>query len=58
MSVLFKIKTKLSWCIYNQRRIHDLRHTFVVKKLIEWNLIDIDSEQKIAALSVYLVMRK
>jgi integrase len=53
-SVFFKIKTKLGWRSNNQRRVHDLRHTFVVKRLIEWHRKGIDSEKKIAALSVYL----
>ncbi len=53
-SVFYKIKTKLGWRSNNHRRIHDLRHTFVVKRLIDWHRNDIDSEKKIAALSVYL----
>jgi integrase len=34
--------------------IHNMRHTFVVKRLLEWHQNGEDTEAKIAALSVYL----
>lgn len=35
-------------------RIHDLRHTFAVRTLIEWRRSGIDAESRMAALSTYL----
>jgi integrase/recombinase XerD len=35
-------------------RIHDLRHSFAVRTLIEWNRSAIDAESRMAVLSTYL----
>lgn len=50
----YEAKKKLGWKGYMTRRIHDLRHTFVVKRLIAWHKNGEDTEKKIAALSVYI----
>jgi integrase/recombinase XerD len=35
-------------------RIHDLRHSFAVRTLIEWHRAAIDAESRMAVLSTYL----
>ena len=35
-------------------RIHDLRHSFAVRTLIEWHRSAIDAESRMAVLSTYL----
>ena len=35
-------------------RIHDLRHTFAVRTLIDWHRMGIDPEQRLPLLSAYL----
>jgi integrase len=50
----FQTRKKLGWTGFMKHRIHDLRHTFVVNRLIAWHRSGEDSEQKIAALSVYI----
>jgi len=49
-----KVRKELGWRGYMEKRIHDFRHTFVVNRLIHWHRSNEDSEQKIAALSVYI----
>jgi integrase len=39
-------------------RIHDLRHTFACRRLLQWYQEGKDVEQAIAALSTYLGHRK
>ncbi len=50
----YRIRNRLGWPTNKQRRIHDFRHTFVVNRLVAWHRNNEDTEQKIAALSVYV----
>lgn len=51
------LRAKLGWTIQGRTRrprIHDLRHTFAVRRLIRWYDEGVDVEAKIFALSTYL----
>lgn len=50
------LRRSLGWTGRDGRlpRIHDLRHTFAVRKLLRWYEEDADVDHKIAALSTYL----
>ena len=52
-----QLRTQLGWADrggHGQPRIHDLRHTFAVKRLTLWHEQDIDLNQRMLALSTYL----
>ena len=52
-----RIRRRLDWTGQGrtrQPRIHDLRHTFVVRRLLRWYLEGADVDRKILALSTYL----
>ena len=52
-----RIRRRLDWTGQGrtrQPRIHDLRHTFVVRRLLRWHLEGADVDRKILALTTYL----
>ena len=52
-----RIKRRLDWTAQGrtrQPRIHDLRHTFVVRRLLRWHQEGADVDRKILALATYL----
>jgi integrase len=52
-----KLRTRLYWTVQGRARrprIHDLRHTFAVRRLLRWYEEGADVDQKILALSTYL----
>ena len=52
-----RIKQRLDWTGHGrtrQPRIHDLRHSFVVRRLLHWYEEDADVDHKILALATYL----
>ncbi len=52
-----RIRRRLDWTGQGrarQPRIHDLRHTFVVRRLLRWHLEGVDVDRKILALTTYL----
>ena len=52
-----RIKRRLDWTGQGrtrQPRIHDLRHTFVVRRLLRWYQEGADVDRKILALATYL----
>jgi integrase len=48
------LRRMLGWPRQRAPRIHDLRHTFAVRRLLSWYQDGSDVDQKIAALSTYL----
>ena len=42
------------WARTSQPRIHDLRHSFVVRRLLRWHEEGADVDRKILALTTYL----
>jgi integrase len=48
------LRRAVGWTGERAPRIHDLRHTFAVRRLLHWYEQGIDVEQKIAALATYL----
>ena len=52
-----RIRRRLDWTAQGrtrQPRIHDLRHTFVVRRLLRWHQEGADVDRKILALATYL----
>ena len=52
-----RIRRRLDWTGQGrtrQPRIHDLRHTFVVRRLLRWYMEGADVDRKILALTTYL----
>lgn len=52
-----RLRRQLGWPTQGRTRLprlHDLRHTFAVRRLLDWQLQGIDVDRKIAALSTYL----
>ena len=52
-----RIRRRLDWTAQGrtrQPRIHDLRHTFVVRRLLRWHQEGADVDRKILALTTYL----
>ncbi len=52
-----RIKLRLDWTAQGRTsrpRIHDLRHTFVVRRLLRWHQEGADVDRKILALATYL----
>ena len=52
-----EIRHRLGWTAEGRARlprIHDLRHTFAVRRLLRWSEEGIDVDRKIAALATYL----
>ena len=56
-TTLRRIRRRLDWTGQGrtrQPRIHDLRHTFVVRRLLRWYMEGADIDRKILALTTYL----
>ena len=56
-STFRRIKLRLDWTAQgrtSQPRIHDLRHSFVVRRLLRWYQEGTDVDRKILALATYL----
>jgi integrase len=49
-----EVRGALSWRGVRSPRMHDLRHTFAVSRILRWSREGADVDQKIAALSTYL----
>lgn len=49
-----RLRDDLGWSGPRRPRIHDLRHTFAVMRILQWYHEGADVDQKIAALSTYL----
>jgi len=52
-----RVRLRLGWTSHGRARrprIHDLRHTFVVRRLLRWYEEGVDLDRKILALSTYL----
>ncbi len=52
-----RLRDRLGWSGQGRThrpRIHDLRHTFAVRRLLSWTAAGVDVESKILALSTYL----
>lgn len=55
--VFIKLRGQLGWVnrgAHDGPRIHDLRHTFVVRRVMLWHAQGVDIDQAILALSTYL----
>ncbi len=55
--VFNKIRDQLGWInrgAHNGPRIHDLRHTFVVRRILLWQAQGLDVDQQMLALSTYV----
>ena len=56
-STFRRLRRRLGWTAQGrtrQPRIHDLRHTFVVRRLLRWHQEGADVDRKILALATYL----
>lgn len=52
-----RLRRRLGWTAHGRARrprIHDLRHTFVVRRLLRWYEEGVDVDRKILALATYL----
>ncbi|MGH7574490.1 MAG: tyrosine-type recombinase/integrase [Longimicrobiales bacterium] len=52
-----RLRMRLGWTAHGRAcrpRIHDLRHTFAVRRLVSWYEAGVDVDQKILALATYL----
>lgn len=55
--VFIALRTQLGWCnrgAHHAPRIHDLRHTFVVHRIMLWQAQGIDIDQAMLSLSTYV----
>lgn len=55
--VFVELRDQLLWVnrgAHHAPRIHDLRHTFVVRRIMEWQARGIDIDQSILSLSTYV----
>ena len=55
--IFTQLRKQLGWVDrggHGQPRIHDLRHSFAVKRLTLWHAQDIDLNQRMLALSTYM----
>ncbi|MFN9451314.1 MAG: tyrosine-type recombinase/integrase [Rubrivivax sp.] len=55
--VFDELREQLAWCNrgnHHAPRIHDLRHTFVVRRIAQWQAQGADVDQAILALSTYV----
>lgn len=55
--VFINLRDQLGWInrgAYNGPRIHDLRHTFVVRRVLLWQAQGLDIDQQMMALSTYV----
>jgi integrase len=52
-----RLRDRLGWTAHGRARrprIHDLRHTFAVRRLLRWYEEGVDVDRKILALATYL----
>jgi integrase len=55
--VFIELRERLSWCnrgAHHAPRIHDLRHTFVVRRIVLWQAQGVDVDQAMLSLSTYV----
>jgi integrase len=55
--VFRKLRTELGWTVrggHGEVRIHDLRHTFVCRRVQLWHKHGVDIDNAMAALSTYV----
>lgn len=55
--VFIQLRDQLGWInrgAHNGPRIHDLRHTFIVRRILLWQAQDMDVDQQMLALSTYV----
>lgn len=55
--VFGQLRTELGWPnrgTHHAARIHDLRHTFVVRRIVEWQAHGVDIDQAMLSLSTYV----
>ncbi|MBK7591498.1 MAG: tyrosine-type recombinase/integrase [Betaproteobacteria bacterium] len=55
--VFAKLRQQLGWCnrgAHHAPRIHDLRHTFVVRRILLWQAQGVDIDQAMLSLSTYV----
>jgi integrase len=55
--VFAQLRTQLAWPnrgAHSTPRVHDLRHTFVVRRMLAWHAEGIDIDQAMLALSTYV----
>lgn len=55
--VFAQLRTQLAWAnrgAHSTPRVHDLRHTFVVRRMLAWHAGGIDIDQAMLALSTYV----
>ena len=55
--VFTALREQLGWCnrgAHHAPRIHDLRHTFVVRRILLWQSQGIDVDQAMLSLSTYV----
>jgi hypothetical protein len=55
--IFAKLRGQLGWVnrgAHDGPRIHDLRHTFVVRRVMLWHAQDVDIDQAMLALSTYV----
>lgn len=55
--VFIALRERLGWCnrgAHHAPRIHDLRHTFVVRRIVLWQAQGVDVDQAMLSLSTYV----
>ncbi len=55
--VFGELRTELGWHnrgTHHDTRIHDLRHTFVVRRIVQWQAQGVDIDQAMLSLSTYV----
>jgi integrase len=55
--VFIQLRDQLGWInrgAHNGPRIHDLRHTFIVRRILLWQIQGMDVDQQMLALSTYV----
>jgi len=49
-----RIRTRLGWTDQRRPRIHDVRHTFACRRLLQWHREGVDVDRRLVDLSTYL----
>jgi integrase len=55
--VFADLRTRLAWPnrgAHSSPRVHDLRHTFVIRRMLAWHTEGIDIDQAMLSLSTYV----
>ena len=55
--VFVDLRQQLGWCnrgAHHAPRIHDLRHTFIVRRIVQWQAQGMDVDQAMLSLSTYV----